>query len=372
MGIDGLINRGNLGRLKQKMRAAVAGEKLTIGFIGGSITQGAAATEDSLCYAARVAAWWVKRYPQAEIVYINAGIGATTSQFGAARVQEDLLVQKPDVVIIEFSVNDNDEAPYTRRELFRETYEGLVRKVYGASCSPAVVLVHNVRYSDGSSEEEMHAALGQYYQLPCVSIKHTLYPLVRDGKIPACEVTPDGLHPNDEGHRLVAESICKFFEWVSAECGENEEACLLPLKTVTENHYENAMRMNNTVCSPVLNGFRADFSKQSGVRDVFKKGWYANEKNSSIVYHVTGSEIAVMYRKSVKQPAPVAVAVIDNDEVNAVVLDANFDEDWGDKAYMQTVAHHISNKPHTLEIRLTDVRDNNQVPFYLINIIVSH
>ncbi|HOO28550.1 MAG TPA: hypothetical protein PLU43_08800 [Lachnospiraceae bacterium] len=78
-----------------------------------------------------------------------------------------------------------------------------------------------------------------------------------------------------------------------------------------------------------------------------------------------------MYRKSVRQPAPVASAVLDGDEAHAVLLDANFDEDWGDKAYMQTIAHHIKNEKHTLEIKLTNVVENNQVPFYLINVISS-
>jgi len=253
--------------------------RLTAGFIGGSITQGSAASKDRFSYAARVAGWWRNKFPHADITYINAGIGATTSQFGAARAEEDLLKYKPDFVIVEFSVNDNDEAPFARRELFRETYEGLVRRIYKSDWKPAVVLVHNVRYNDGSSEEKMHAQIGRFYNLPCISIRETLYPLVADGSILAREITPDDLHPNDEGHRLVAESINRFLESVYEKKDEPEESFLLPAETVTDNCYEHAKRWKNDTSTPVLAGFTKDQAVQEGVRDVFKSGWY---KMSSI------------------------------------------------------------------------------------------
>lgn len=41
----GILNRGNLTRLKGFMNRAAKGERLTVGFIGGSITQGFSATD---------------------------------------------------------------------------------------------------------------------------------------------------------------------------------------------------------------------------------------------------------------------------------------------------------------------------------------
>lgn len=37
------------------------------------------------------------------------------------------------------------------------------------------------------------------------------------------ELTPDGLHPNDKGHKLVAEEIEKFLESVKAELEVEEK-----------------------------------------------------------------------------------------------------------------------------------------------------
>ena len=67
----GILNRGNLGRLKNFLSRAAQGERLTVGFIGGSITQGFSATEPDQCYAARTVAWLRKVFPNTEFDYVN-------------------------------------------------------------------------------------------------------------------------------------------------------------------------------------------------------------------------------------------------------------------------------------------------------------
>ena len=76
---------------------------MLVGTIGGSITQGAAATRAEYRYADRVAKWWQDTFPQAQIEFINAGIGATGSYIGAHRVRDHLIKSKPDFVISEYS-----------------------------------------------------------------------------------------------------------------------------------------------------------------------------------------------------------------------------------------------------------------------------
>lgn len=132
-----VVNRGNQKRLKNVMLRAGRGESVTIGYLGGSITMGSVATVPEKCYAFLSCQWWREHFPQTRVEYYNAGIGATTSQFGVARVDDDLLYARPDVVFIEFSVNDDND------EHFKETYEGLVRHVYTSESLPAVVLLHN-------------------------------------------------------------------------------------------------------------------------------------------------------------------------------------------------------------------------------------
>ena len=165
---QGWVNRGNLYRMKKLMQRAKTGDRMTLAFLGGSITQGSVSTQYTNCYAYLVYDWFVRRFPKTAFTYVNAGVGGTTSQFGVARVDEDVLLYKPDFVVIEFSVNDEDT------DFYKETYEGLVRKVYGNAYEPAVLLVHNICYDTGISAEHKHREIGTYYNLPSVSMKTTI------------------------------------------------------------------------------------------------------------------------------------------------------------------------------------------------------
>ena len=409
-------NEGNPERITEVMKRAVAGKPVTVGFIGGSITQGAAATDESLCYASRVERWWRETFPKADVKYVNAGIGATTSQFGAARAEEDLLRHDPDFIIVEYSVNDNDEKPYGRRELFKETYEGLIRRIYthknpDGEC-PAILILHSVRYDDGGNEEGIHSEIGRHYGIPCISMKELIYEKLQSGKADFSieEITKDMLHPTDFGHGIVAGYITKYLDSlrkqvfeVSKQEKEHIADTVIPTP-LTMNRYQSARRYNNRNCTPTLSGFTRDNSAviipydtvlACEVRDVFKNGWKSRTEGDSICFSFTGTELAIMYRKSVKKPAPVAYAVIDGDERHRIRLDANFDEDWGDKAYLATLMYHgticedgiipscegsagVSDTPerysncrqHILKVTIEEAEEC-EVDFYIINIVCS-
>ena len=81
----GIVNCGNWYRIKKVMRKAKSGEPITVGFLGGSITQGCLSSTPETCYAYLVYEWWKKQFPDTSVTYVNAGIGGTTSQFGVAR-----------------------------------------------------------------------------------------------------------------------------------------------------------------------------------------------------------------------------------------------------------------------------------------------
>lgn len=364
----GMINRGNWYMIKRCMKKALSGERVKVGFLGGSITQGSLSSTPKTCYAYLVYEWWKQRFPETEIVYINGGIGGTTSQFGVSRVKDHMLCHKPDFLLIEFAVNDDNT------EFFQETYEGLIRTVLGQKDAPAVLLMNNVRYDNGENAEEIHQEIARAYALPMVSMKQTIWSEVESGRIPAGDITPDGLHPNDAGHSLVAQVITYFLEQVYREV-EQEESCAfdagdLPAP-VTANAYEDSVRYQNHNSTPVLQGFVADTEPQTEFLDIFKKGFTASQKGDKITFKMTCTGIAVQYKKSVKRPAPIAKVVIDGREEDAVILDANFQEDWGDCLYIDTVMRHGELKEHQVEISVVEAHENDSVPFYLVSVIGS-
>ena len=359
----GMLNRGNLTRLKNLLNRATKGERLTVGFIGGSITQGFAATEPDQCYAARTVAWLRKVFPNTEFDYVNAGIGATDSQFGAARVQEDLLQRLPDLVFVEFSVNDHS-TPH-----FCETYEGLVRQIYGSASAPAMVLIHNVYYDTGKSAAYYHAQVGRHYDLPCISIQNSIYPAVAAGRLPAEKITADFLHPNDLGHELVASVITNFLEKVIHDkTQEPQEIFPAPL---TENAYEHCMRLQYSNSTPGKSVFVEDMTPQRDITDIFRNGWSAGEKGAYLEFTFRGTGAAVQYRRVKDGPAPIATAVVDENPETACVLDGTFDETWGDKMQLTTVAEHLPYGEHRVRIELTETHENDKAGFYLVSLIVS-
>ena len=356
----GIVSRGNWFRLRAAMDRAAAGEEVAIGFLGGSITQGSLSSTPETCYAWLVYRWWAEKF--ANVRYINAGIGGTTSQFGVARVEEDLLRYDPAVVFIEFSVND------TCDELFRETYEGLVRKVWQSGA--AVVLIHNICYDTGFSAEDIHVQIGKHYDLPCVSVRPTIYAEVMSGRLPNRQITPDDLHPNDAGHALLADAVRHLLDRVlaSGECQIVTSALPEPL---TANQYETSIRWQNHNCQPLLEGFIPDRAPQEHITQMFRRGFTAWQTGDKITFRVRGTGIAVQYRKSVRKPAPIARVVVDGDPESALILDANFQEDWGDCLYIDTILTHGKDSCHQVTIEIIESHPEDKVPFYLVSVIGS-
>ena len=364
-------------RLKNLMKRAANGESLVIGFLGGSITQGSLSSTPKTCYAYLVYEWWKKSFPNAAFSFVNGGIGGTTSHYGGARAWKDVLCYRPDIVTVDFSVNDD------ANEFFEETYEGTLRRLLAAPSSPAVVVLNNVFYDTGKNAQDYHNRIADHYGIPHVSIKDTVYPDVESGKIVRADITPDNLHPNDKGHRLVADEICKLLDSIKAEveeeaiAGENiedksmktEESIVLP-EPLTENAYEHSRLIQIQDNEAILDGFLVDPIEKKGMLDIFKNGWTAAHTNDKISFEIECSCLAVQYRKSVQQPVPKAKAVIDGDEAHAVILDGNFTEDWGDCLYLEPLLHHAEKKVHRIEITITDAKDIVR-PFYLVSLIVS-
>lgn len=358
------MNRPDLTRLKSCMRRAEVGEELTIGFFGGSITQDSLATKHENCYAYRVFRWWEETFPKAAFHYVNGGIGGTTSHYGVSRVVTDMLMYQPDFVAVDFSVNDDPN------EFLQETYEGLIRKMLTWSSKPAVLLLNNVFYDTGENAQEYHNHVGDWYHLPHVSIRDTVWQRMKAGEFTREEITPDGLHPNDKGHGLVAAEITAYLEQVKEQMWEDETEQLVP-SAMTDNAYEDAHRLTIREICPKLDGFRADAEEKKGHLDHFKNGWIGKKAGDRILFEIEASCIAVQYRKTIRHPARKAELIMDGDMEHPVLLDGNFDEDWGDCLYLETVLHHGKSGRHTVEIRVLADEYETAEPFYLMALITA-
>lgn len=252
----------DLERIKSVIQRAQSGQELTIAFLGGSITQGSLATVHENTYAYRVYKWWCDTFPQAKFNYVNGGIGGTDSYYGVSRAVTDVLMYQPDFVVVDFSVNDVDNS------YCEETFEGVLRTLLGWPSRPAVLILNNVFYDTGMSIQDDHNEIADHYGVPHVSVHDTIYRRMKAGEYNRIDITPDGLHPNDKGHGLVADEITKLLAKISEEvkpaetagcCAHNHEkdpvepgnSLMLP-PPLTANAYENARRLTIREVSPKL------------------------------------------------------------------------------------------------------------------------
>ena len=190
-----IMSEGNTVRLAAAMKKAQNGEKITVGVIGGSITQGSLASTPANCYASKFNDWWQNKFP-GNVDFVNAGIGGTNSYLGVHRVDEQLLSYSPDVVIVEFSVNDTD------RVMNKYSYDSLVRKILSCDSNPAVILLFTTM-EDGTSLQDVHKEIGTAYDLPMISYHDAVYPEVAAGTLNWKDISPDNIHPNDAGHDII-------------------------------------------------------------------------------------------------------------------------------------------------------------------------
>ena len=348
------------------------GERVTVCFLGGSITRGSLSSRPDTCYAYRVYEWFKKTFPKAVIEYVNAGVGGTTSAFGAARVITDVISHDPDIVLVEFSVNDECN------EYFMESYEGLIRKLLYSAKKPAVCALFNFFYENGKTAERIHSKITRYYGIPAASMQGAIYEDILSGKInDIALLSPDGLHPNDEGHDLLSKVVINLFEKLYDECRENvlsgEKNNVK--KPITGNSFESAMRLDNRNFSPFLSGFVADGSSQKDISDCFKNGWLGSKKGDKIVFDLTGefecSGIAVQYKKTIARPAPVVTVTIDGDTEGKVTIDSAFDETWGDLLDLKQLFLHEKKSSHKIEIEVIDDKGGFAVSFNLVSVIIT-
>lgn len=140
---------------------------------------------------------------------------------------------------------------------------------------------------------------------------------------------------------------------------EKREETLLS-KSLTPNTYENTKRFTIREISPKLDGFFSDTREKKGILDHFKNGWIGKKAGDSITFTLEASNIAVQYRKTIDRPALRAKLVFDGDVDNAMILDGNFEEDWGDCLWIEPILHHGEKKVHTVEITILEDEEKNK------------
>ena len=193
--------------------------QVRIGYIGGSITEAKDGWRD-LTFS-----WFRLTYPQTAFYQVNATIGGTGSNLGVFRMEHDVFTSKPDLLFVEFAVND---AGSTREDILK-SIEGLIRKTWITFPNTDMCLVYTTAESyvnDLVNGKPHHASeameeLAQHYGIPSIHMGMVIARLYAKGKLilsgepseneRTIVFTKDHTHPlSESGHPLYASVVVKY------------------------------------------------------------------------------------------------------------------------------------------------------------------
>jgi hypothetical protein len=168
--------RGGLPNFFDKLKK---GEDVRVGYLGGSITAANGWRVKSL-------KWLKEQYPDATLSEINATIGGTGSDLGVFRADQDVISKKPDLLFVEFAVNDGGPAEKVQRSM-----EGIVRQTWKADPTTDICFVYTLSepmlpaYKDGKFTTVATAMEGvaDHYQIPSIAFGPEVTKQVLDGSL---------------------------------------------------------------------------------------------------------------------------------------------------------------------------------------------
>lgn len=161
-------------------KKAGAGKDIKVAYLGGSITAQMGWRNHSL-------ALFQKLYPKAKFSEIHAAIGGTGSDFGVCRVGKDVLEGNPDLVFVEFAVNDGGAKP----SAIRKNMEGIVRQILAHDKNTDICFVYTITAGDVNSmmngkmrrSSSVMEELADHYGIPSIDFGKRIIELVKADQI---------------------------------------------------------------------------------------------------------------------------------------------------------------------------------------------
>ena len=192
-----IYSMGNTYRLTKKLEAAENGEKLTMAYLGGSITEGKK-------YSSPFSDYVKNTFATGGFTEVNAGLSGTSSVVGLVRSESNVVEKNPDIIFIEFSVNDHGDIMY------KKCFESVIKKFLDMPNEPAVIALIN-RSKGGFSSQEQMVAVGKNLDIPIISMDNALTKAFNSGFLSAGDYFSDEYHPHDQGGQLIADCLAYFF-----------------------------------------------------------------------------------------------------------------------------------------------------------------
>lgn len=293
--------RGGLPNFRSKIDA---GETVRIAYLGGSITAAPG-------WRVQSREWFQTRYPDAKFEEIDATIGGTGSDLGVFRVGNDVLRHDPDLLFVEFAVNDGG----TSAERIHKAMEGIVRQTWRADPSTDICFVYTVSEPmmpallEGKMQGSASAMedVADHYGIPSIQFGVKVAALVASGELVMNAPEPkdiatakpmvfstDGVHPLAEtGHRIYTETIIRSWPAITGASGKPEVHPLVaPLRA---DNWEAAKQV--AITPAMLKGDWEKLPSDNGLAKRFSKNmpdlYRATKAGSALEFKFQGTTAGV-------------------------------------------------------------------------------
>ena len=190
----------------------ISGTPITIVALGDSLTQGWMVSRgyiDFLVGMLRV------KFPESKFKLVNSGIPGDTADSGLYRLMGDVLYYNPDCVFVQYAINDAFSG-FTEQQ-FKKNVKDIVEKIK-ENTNADIILITSGYIGDNDDNRRVEryyqqlTALGEDFRIPVAPVHEYWKKKITDGIPLESLVQYDGVHPTEEGYRLMAEAVMKLFE----------------------------------------------------------------------------------------------------------------------------------------------------------------
>lgn len=353
-----LLSTGNNARLKNVIEKMQNGDDVYVAALGGSVTEGAGPADFRDGYAYQFFNKLKSEFTKndgANIHFDGAGLSGTPSPLGLVRYQSDVidvLGHVPDLLIIEFAVNDSQDS------FCKRGFEALVRNALVSSEETAVIAL----FSDAKSYKNAQPAMipiARYYEIPMISIQDAVE---RSGvKIDEDKFFADYVHPTKEGHTVMADSLINLMKVV--EKSSADEKFAIPAESLKNPSFEGFKRISGddenvkiTVGSFSKTDPQGQTIKKTNKSD-FPQNWYRKARgssNESFVMEVNCKSLIFVYKEQgswMSEKFGKADVYVDGKKV--ATYDGGKSGGWNN-AVTNLIIDEETATNHTVEVKMAD------------------
>lgn len=154
------------------------------------------------------------QYPYAVINVINTSVGGENSQSGAQRFEAEVLTHRPDVLFIDYALNDRriglDTAELAWEKMIKAA---LARDIKVILLTPSPDQSVDLKASNSILDQHSNQirALSEKHEIGLVDSYRKFKKEVNTGT-DLSDLMSQGNHPNEKGHELIAIEILEYFE----------------------------------------------------------------------------------------------------------------------------------------------------------------